>query len=183
MNQFGSLPLLDLISLILFMFIGVILLINRSLMVDPEADLSQSTKATDHTATLTAGISFEPDAPLDSAAGDTNDPLLIVYNARNRYLGPDQTALALTLLDPDKPYTAIKGHIPADHPTYIDPSETPKYLGSADPSAGPSLFLLNPAARLGEEALEGSRLAVLPVLRAAIILLALIPLLYRLLVG
>ena len=130
---------------------------------------------------LTGGAQLEPDLWFQAETPtDTNDAVLLVQDADNRYAGPDQTALAQSMLDDSQHYEEVTGHIPADLPVFLAQSSLPDRLGSNDPAALPSLILLDPTARFGEEVLDDPPHPALPLLRALTIALIVLALLYRL---
>lgn len=176
--MFESLSLLDLISLVMLLLIILIVLFSSRGDRSERQDISEA----DWGHTLTGSISLDADVSLDIVtATDTNDPLFLAYSRGSVYRGPDQTALAMALLDETISYDRITGQIPADAVMFLAPSVLPEYLGSNDPAAGASLTLLDADAHLAEEVLDDPPHATLPTLRLLAIFIALLALLYRLL--
>ena len=170
-----ALSAIDIISLVLLIVIALVVL-RHSLSGE------QSSSATaGRDPSLTGGAPLEPERWFrDDSPTDTNDPLLLVHNTDSRYLGPDQTALAMAMLDDSQQYGEVTGHIPADLSLFLDHSAFPNRLGSNDPAALGSLVLLDPTARFGEEVLDDPPHPALPILRALAVALIVLALLYRL---
>ena len=165
----------DIISLVVLILIALIVL-RHSLSGD-----QSPTSAAGRGPSLTGGAPLEPERWFrNDSPTDTNDPLLLAHNTENRYAGPDQTALAMAMLDDSQQYDEVTGHIPADLSVFLDHSTFPNHLGSNDPAALGSLVLLDPSARFGEEVLDDPPHPALPMLRGLAIALTALALLYRL---
>ena len=184
MGFIDSLTTVDVISLIILFFILLVLITNRkelgSMVVGLDPDGRRNLRST-----LTGGVAMDPEiSQMVQGPTSTNDALLLSYAPNSDYVGPDQASLAQAMLDADTNYTEIGGYIPADQPTFLTTAPLPTRMGSTDPAAIPVLMFLDPEARLAEEALEEVEgHPLLPALRLLIILLALLPLLYRVIVG
>ncbi len=165
----------DIISLILLILIAIIVL--RYSVSGARSPASR----VGYGASLTGGAALEPDLWFQTESPtDTNDAVLLAHNTENRYTGPDQTALALAMLDDSQHFDEITGHIPADLPVFLGQSSPPHHLASNDPAALASLVLLDPTARFAEEVSDDPPHPALPVLRGLAIALIVFALLYRL---
>jgi len=175
MNMLDALSSTDIISLILLILIAII--VFRFSVSGNQVHRSTA----DRDSALTGGDQIEPDPWFqEDSATDTNDPVLLAHNSDSRYAGPNQTALALAMLDDSQQYSTVTGHIPADLPVFLDHSSFPTHLGSNDPAALASLILLDPAARFGEEVSDDPSHPALATLRGLAIALVVLALLYRL---
>ncbi len=170
-----ALSTIDIISLIILILIALIAL--RYSVSGDQSPASVIRRGS----SLTGGAQLEPDLWFQAGSStDTNDAVLLAHDAGNRYTGPDQTALAMAMLDDSQQYDKVTGHIPADLSMFLGQSSLPNYLGSNDPAALASLVLLDPTARFGEEVSDTPPHPALPLLRALAIALIVLSLLYRL---
>ncbi|MCO6449694.1 MAG: hypothetical protein J5I90_02785 [Caldilineales bacterium] len=173
--MFDTLTYIDLTSLALLALLLVLALAPR--LQRPRKPRTSTGPA------LVGGVTLDPDAEVANAQlVDTNDALHTASGVDNHYLGPDQTTLALALLDPPETYASIGGFIPADLVLFLIDEPLPDRFGSTDPAAAPALFLLDPEPRLLERGLEQPDPPYLyPLVGTVIALIALIPLIFRLL--
>ncbi len=165
----------DIISLIILILIALVVLRYS-------ASGSQSSRAKDGRRSALVG-GGQPEVEIWNPSGsltDTNEALLLTEDADSRYVGPDQAALALAMLDDAQYYDEVTGHIPADLPMFLGQSALPHQLGSNDPAALGSLVLLDPTARFGEELSDDPPHPALPILRVLAIGLIVLALFYRL---
>lgn len=171
----AALSTTDIISLVILILIAII--VFRYTVSGNRWSVSAPGRGS----SLTGGSQLEPDLWFQAETPtDTNDAVLLAHDTENRYTGPDQTALALAMLDDSQHYDVVTGHIPADLSLFLSPSSLPYPLGSNDPAALAPLVLLDPTARFGEEVLDDPPHPALPYLRAMAIALIVFALLYRL---
>ena len=173
--MFDALSAPDIISLVLLILIAVIVL--RQALAGGRLRAPTAGRG----ASLRGGAGLEPEFWFQTdPPTDTNDPVLLSRHPDSHFVGPEQAALAVTMLDEAQSFAEVSGHIPADLSLFLDHPSPPDHLGSNDPAALASLVLLDPTARFAEEVSDEPPHPALATLRGLAIVLILLALLYRL---
>jgi hypothetical protein len=173
--MFDALSPTDIISLVLLILIAVIVL--RQALAGGRSYAPTAGRGS----SLSGGAGLEPDLWLQAEPPtDTNDPVLLSRHPGSHYVGPEQAALALAMLDDAQSFAEVGGHVPADLSLFLDQSFPSDHLGSNDPAALASLVLLDPTARFAEEVSDEPPHPALAALRGLALASVLLALLYRL---